>query len=317
MFEDIASSSAALATTLRPEVAETPLVRRPRFDRDGSLVFAKLESAQKTGSFKLRGATAKLKSLSPDQRRLGVVTASTGNHGAAVAHAARRLGTAATVFVSTDADPAKVEAIRLLGATITTIPGDPVDAEAAARVEAGQSGRVYVPPYNDETVVAGQGTIGVEILSQLEPIDAVIVSVGGGGLISGIAATLKHHSPATRIIGASAANSAAMHHSVAAGAIIEVPHRETLSDGTAGGLEPGTLTFTMCQQLVDQWVLVEEAAIAAAMDTCMASYDDRIEGSAGVALAAVDQVEAAGNIVVIICGGNVSDETLQSIRIDA
>lgn len=313
MYPEITASSAALDADLRPDVIETALVRRPVFDRHGRRVLAKLENTQHTGSFKLRGATAKLQSLSPGQVGLGVVTASTGNHGAAVARAAGPFETTVEVFVSTDADASKVAAIRNLGATIRTIPGDPVDAEAAARDEAGRTGKTYVPPYNDAMVIAGQGTIGVELIRQTDPPAAVIVSVGGGGLISGIAATLRHHWPRTRIIGASAANSAAMHQSVAAGSIVEVEHYETLSDGTAGGIEARSTTFEMCRTLVSDWLLVTENEIAEAMRAYMSNYPDRIEGSAGVALAALDHTDLVGPVVVVICGGNVADATLAAI----
>jgi threonine dehydratase len=316
MYPEIITSSASLDNRLRPDVLETSLVRRPAFDRDGSRVFAKLENTQHTGSFKLRGATAKLKSLTSEQLASGVVTASTGNHGAAVARAAAQSGTAVEVFVSTEADASKVAAIQDLGAAIRTIPGDPVNAEAAAREEAERTGKTYVPPYNDATVIAGQGTIGVELIRQTEPPAAVVVSVGGGGLISGIAATLRHHWPTTRIIGASAANSAAMHHSVAAGSIIEVEHYETLSDGTAGGIEACSMTFEMCRALVSDWHLVTEDEIAAALRAYMSNYPDRIEGSAGVALAALDHTDLAGSVVVVICGGNVADATLATIGMD-
>ncbi len=313
MHEEIIAASAALHETLRPEVIETPLVRRPIFDRAGCRVLAKLENTQHTGSFKYRGATAKLKSLAPTQLASGVVTASTGNHGAAVAKAAAQLGAAVEVFVSADADATKVAAIRDLGAAIRTIGGDPVNAEAAAREEAQRGRKTYVPPYNDATVIAGQGTIAVELTHQTEPPEAVIVAVGGGGLISGIAATLRRHWPATRVIGASAANSAAMHHSVAAGSIIDVDHRGTLSDGTAGGIEARSITFEMCQTLVTDWILISEDEIASAMRAYMANYPDRIEGSAGVALAAVDRADLSGRVVVVVCGRNVSAETLTKI----
>lgn len=315
MYPDIVSASADLDAALRPEVIETALVRRPIFDHDERRVFAKLENAQHTGSFKLRGATAKLKSLSSEELAAGVVTASTGNHGAAVARAAGLLETLAEVFVATDADESKLAAIRDLGASIRTIPGDPVHAEVAARAEAERTGKTYVPPYNDTTVIAGQGTIAVELTRQIERPEAVVVSVGGGGLISGIAATVRHHWPDTRVIGASAANSAAMHHSVAAGSLIDVDHQQTLSDGTAGGIEAEAMTFEMCRDLVSDWVLVSEAEIAAAMRAYMSNYPDRIEGSAGVALAALDHVDLAGPVVVIICGRNVAESTLEAIGI--
>lgn len=315
MFEEIAAASAQFDVSLRPGVRETPLQRCPAFDHGAMAVLAKLENRQPTGSFKLRGATAKVSTLTAEQRNAGVVTASTGNHGAAVARAAGTAGVAAEVFVSPQADPEKVAAIRQLGATVTTIPGDPVYAEMAARRAAGESERPYLSPYNDVTVVAGQGTIGVELLRQAPDLAAVIVSVGGGGLIAGIAATLKTYRPAIRIIGASASNTAAMHHSVAAGRIIEVDHQPTLSDGTAGGVEPGAVTFDMCRFLVDEWLLIDEEEIADAMRRYIDYYGEPIEGSAGMALAACSRIDMAGPVAAIVCGGNVSAARLEAIGV--
>jgi len=315
MFADIVAESLDLDTTLRPDVLETHLTPRPAFDQKGLTVYAKLENQQRTGSFKLRGATAKVASLTSAELAAGVVTASTGNHGAAVATAGAAAGCAVEVFVPQDADAAKVARIRQLGAIVTAVAGDPVSAESAARAAAVARGSQYLSPYNDTTVVAGQGTIGVELSRQLETADAVFVSVGGGGLISGVAATVRSVWPAARVVGCSAANSAAMHHSVAAGTPIEVAHLDTLSDGTAGGIEPDTVTFDMCRALVDDWVLVSEEAIAAAMRRYMAAYADRIEGSAAVALAALQHIDVAGNVVVVICGGNVSAATLRSVGV--
>jgi len=317
MFADIVAASAALDLAVRPAVAETPLARRPAFDRSGIEILAKLENLQPTGSFKLRGATAKMLSLDDAARDAGVVAASTGNHGAAVAASAASIGVAAEVFVSTEADAAKVAAIRERHAVVTEIPGDPVEAELAARRRATETGRTYVSPYNDITVVAGQGTIAVELLRQDPGLAAVVVAVGGGGLISGVAATLKHHRPELKVIAASAANSAAMHHSVAAGRIVDVDHLATLSEGTAGGIERRTVTFDMCRRLVDDWVLVEEAPIAAAMRRYMSCYEDPIEGSAGLALAAAQRIDVTGRVAVVICGGNVSKQRLYELNIAA
>ena len=317
MFEEIAAASAQFDLSLRPAVRQTPLLPRPAFDRDDMAVLAKLENRQPTGSFKLRGATAKVATLNDEQRRAGVLTASTGNHGAAVAYAAGKAEVAAEVFVSGQADADKVAAIRDLGATITTIPGDPVLAEMAARSAATADGRPYLSPYNDVTVVAGQGTIGVELLRQAPDLAAVVVSVGGGGLIAGIAATVKTHRPDIRVVGASARNTAAMHHSVAAGRIVEVDHQDTLSDGTAGGIEPGAVTFEMCRHLVDEWLLIDEEEIADAMRRYIEHYEEPIEGSAGMALAACARIGAAGRVAAIICGGNVSAARLAAIGIES
>ncbi len=313
MFAATVHLTAHLDGTLRPDVLETSLERRPEFDFDMSEIWAKLENRQVTGSFKFRGATAKLASLSREELANPIVTASTGNHGIAVVTAARSLGTRGIVFVSDNADRKKVERIRDAGAAIEVVPGDPVLAEVAARAAAADRGGTYISPYNDPIVVAGQGTIGSELLRQLPKLAGVVIAVGGGGLISGVAATLKAHNPQIRVVAASAAHSAAMHHSVAAGAIITTDHLPTLSDGTAGGIEEGSVTFPMCRALVDEWLLIDEPAIVAAMKTYARATGDVVEGSAGVALAALPRAAISGPVAVVICGANVSAETIARV----
>ena len=312
MAFDIAAKSIELDVALRPIVHETAILPIPVFDTPTAQAVAKLEADQPTGSFKVRGATAKLLSLDTEQRERGVVTASTGNHGAAVAYTAERLGCQATVYIAESTDPSKVDRMRDLGAEVVTVAGDPVDAETAGRSAAGAAGRPYISPYNDPMVVAGQGTVAVELLRQLPDLDAVVVSVGGGGLIAGIATVIKRFRPTIRVIGASAANSAAMHHSVKAGEIVEVPHAPTLSDGTAGGIEEGSVTFPICRDLVDEWILVDETEIAVALSRYVDAYAVA-EGSAAVALAAIERSRVAGTVAAVICGRNISPTTLDRL----
>lgn len=302
MIDQIAISAHELDDLIRPTVLETPLVKRRVASRT---VWCKQENLQTTGSFKIRGAMAKLLSLEPADRAKGVLTASTGNHGAAVAHAGMVLDCGVTVFVPETADPTKLEAITEAGATINPVPGDPLQAELAARQEAAAAGMAYIPPYNDRTVIAGQGTVGVELLRQIDSPSAVIVSVGGGGLISGVGAVIKRQWPDTELVAVSPKNSAAMRASMVAGHIIEVESLSTLSDGTAGGVEPHSLTFGTCRQLIDTWHTLAEEEIAEAMVAYLDTEDDRIEGSAAVALAAVSRLpESEGPVVVVLCGGN-------------
>jgi threonine dehydratase len=303
MLNWIADTALALDDRIRPTVLETPLAERLV---DGSRVWCKQENLQRTGSFKIRGAMAKLLSLTDVERAKGVTTASTGNHGAAVATAGKVLDTVVTVFVPTTADPTKLEAIRAAGAALETIPGDPLQAELAARVAAETAGVTYVPPYNDRDVMAGQGTVGVELLRQIGTPSTVIVSVGGGGLISGIGAVIKQRWPDVQLVAASPENSPAMHNSIAAGRIVEATTKPTLSDGTAGGVEPDAITFEACRRLVDTWLTVRERDIATAMVAYLDAYDDRIEGSAAVSLAAATGFGNTGRTVVILCGGNAS-----------
>lgn len=314
---DIAAEVRAAEKRIRPFIRETPLEASAALgEATGKSCWVKLENLQHTGSFKLRGALNKLLTLSTDDLARGVLAASTGNHGAAVAWAARQVGTAATIYVPEIASPTKIEAIRRLGAEIVFLGQDGVEAERAARVDSERSGRTYVSPYNDAVVVGGQGTVGVELLEQLDGLDAVFVAVGGGGLIAGVAGYLKSYRPGLTVIGCSPRHSAVMQASVAAGRLLEMTSEPTLSDGTAGGIEQGAITFEPCRRLVDRWVDVSEAEIAVAMRRFMASHHQLLEGAAGVALAACERVAGrleAENVAVVICGANVSLETLRQV----
>jgi threonine dehydratase len=314
---EFSTAAVAAADRIGGVIRETALCRSPAFsDATGADVFLKLENRQHTGSFKLRGATNCLMSLSPAQRDAGCVAASSGNHGAAVAYAMRELGLSGVIFVPEQTSAAKVDAIRSYGGEIRFFGTDGLDTEQEARAFAERESMYYVSPYNDESVIAGQGTCGIEIARQLPDVDAAYVAVGGGGLISGIGSVLKQHNPDVRLVGCQPEASAVMAYSVAAGRLLDMPSRATLSDGTAGGIEPNAITFELCRELVDEFVLVSEEQIAAAMRDYMAAEEDRIEGAAGVALAALlaRKSDVKGcKVVVIICGGNVSQATLDTI----
>lgn len=295
---------------IRGLVAETPLIHAPGLsERTGARVLLKLENRQHTGSFKLRGATNKLLRLSPEERARGVVTASTGNHGLAVAHAASRLDVPAAIYLPESASPQKVAKLRTFPVELCFTPGaDGVRAEVEARRVAEETGRVFVSPYNDLDVIAGQGTIAVELLRQEPALDAVFVAVGGGGLISGVAAHLKAGSRPVQVIGCQPVNSPVMLESIRAGHIVDMESLPTLSDGTAGGIEADAITFDLCRSLVDDWIVVTEEEIAAAMDLVLQEHGEVIEGAAGVAVAALLRTGrrfAGQNVAVIICGGNV------------
>lgn len=277
----------------------------------GANVIVKAEHEQPTGSFKLRGAFNKLLSLPEDDRRRGVVAASSGNHGAAVAYACHVLGIGAQVFVPEGASHAKVEKIRAKGAEVVHFGTDGLDTEIEARRVAGESGRCYVSPYNDVAVMAGQGTLAVELLRQAPSLSRVYVAVGGGGLIGGMASYLSEFAPEVRVLGALPEASPVMSASVAAGRVIEMPTLPTLSDGTAGGLEADSVTFEVCRTLVHEWVTVSEEEIAGAMRLWAKHHEGQIEGAAGVAIAAC--LRDAGRIdgshvAIVICGGNIAAE---------
>ncbi|MFQ5651322.1 MAG: threonine/serine dehydratase [bacterium] len=305
---------------IRPHIRETHLDWSPYLSKESrSNVWLKLENVQFTGSFKVRGALNKLLSLKEVQRKRGVVTASTGNHGAAVAFGLRKLRASGIVFVPENASPDKVEAIEQLGAQVRFWGTDPARTEAHARQYASTRSMPYISPYNDLQVVAGQGTIGLELAHQLETPDAVFVSLGGGGLISGIAGYLKTVCPAVEIIGCSPENSQVMIQSVRAGKILALPSRPTLSDGTAGGIEPGAMTFDLCRTLVDRYVTVTEDEIKKSLQLFIQTHHMLIEGAAAVALSGFlkqQQDFVARNVVIVLCGANISLETLQTVLFD-
>lgn len=318
MNRELLPSHAVLAANrIAAYVRETPLEHSPYFSElSGANVYLKLENLQYTGSFKLRGAFNKLLSLSEDERRAGGVAASSGNHGAAIAYAMSKLGIDGTIFVPEQTSQTKVDAIRRAGGEIRFFGTDGLDTELHARAYAEERGMVYLSPYNDPDVIAGQASCGVEIARQLAELDAVFVAVGGGGLISGVGAFLKSVHPALRIVACQPAASPVMSESVKAGSIVEMPSRPTLSDGTAGGIEAGAITFELCRDLANDFVLVSENGIAEAMRGFIDAHHMLAEGAAGVAIAALT---ASGdryrnqNVVVIICGGNVSRETLKKV----
>jgi len=292
----------AAGERIRPLVRETPLEYSAALG-----VWLKLEHLQTTGSFKFRGASNKIALLTPEQAAAGVVTASNGNHGLGVAAAAQARGIAAEVFVSSHVSPAKARRIEQHGARLHPSGNDPLAAELAARSAAAESGRVFISPYNDADVIAGQGTIAIEMLRQQPKLDAVFVAVGGGGLIGGVGAYFKHASPATEVVGCWAANSPVMHECMRAGRIVDVPEEPTLSESTAGGLEPESITLDVCRRVVDRAVLVSESEIAAAIRLLLETEHWLVEGAAGVALAGFLR-DPRPNSAVVLCGRNLSPE---------
>lgn len=298
-------------------IRETPLDYSLALSQSSNCqVFFKLENLQVTSSFKVRGAMNKLLSLTLEQRARGVVTASSGNHGAAIAYGLRQLKIPGIIFVPENASKTKIEAIARFGGEVCLHGKDSVITENYARTYAKQNNKVYISPYNDLQIIGGQGTIGIELTRQLKQIDAVFVPVGGGGLISGIAGYLKSVLPDVRVIGCLPENSPVMAESIKANRIIERESLPTLSDGTAGGIEQDAITFGFCRSFVDEFVLVSEVEIASAMKLFIKTHHQLLEGAAGVAIAAFLQAKARfrdRNIVIIICGANISLETLKSI----
>jgi threonine dehydratase len=295
---------------IRAAVLETPLTPAPFLVAESDVrLLLKMENLQHTGSFKVRGATNKILSITPAQTRTGVIAASNGNHGLGVAAAAKGYGVFAEIYVSSHVSPAKAKRIEELGAVIRRAGTNPLEAELAGRHAAEQAGKVFISPYNDLDVIAGQGTIAVELQRQQAEIDAVFVAVGGGGLVGGIGTYMKMASPGVEIIGCWPENSRVLYESLKLGRIIDFPEEPTMSESTAGGLEPGSVTLNICKQVIDRCVLVTENEIAAAVRRVHDEKGWTIEGAAGVALAAF--LKSAGKyrgktVVVVICGGNVS-----------
>ncbi|MEZ5306547.1 MAG: threonine/serine dehydratase [Pyrinomonadaceae bacterium] len=302
----------------------SPHIRRTYLERSENLssiaggdVFLKLENLQHTGAFKARGALNKLLSFDRQSLEKGVITASTGNHGAAVSFGANIVGNKATVYVSRIASPSKVAAIKRLGAEIVEFGDDCVETENHARAEAERIGAAYVPPYNDPDVIAGQGTIAKEIVEDIGVPDKILVSLGGGGLISGIAGYLKAVSDKCEVVACSAANSCVMMQSIGLGKLVgDLPSLPTISDGTSGGIENDSITFDYCRDLVDRYLSFTEEEIHLAMRDFIDVHHMLIEGAAGVALAGIGSKELdqkGKTTVVVVCGANIGTETLAGV----
>ena len=314
---DVPKEVIAAEERIRPHIRETILDYSPFYSKfTGAKVYFKLENLQYTGSFKLRGAMNKVLSLTPTERRRGLVTASTGNHGAATAFSLGKFKTAGIVFVPEGAAADKVQTIQRLGAEIHHFGDDGAVTEAYARQYADDRGMTYISPYNDPKVIGGQGTIAIELAKQLDRIDWIYVALGGGGLISGIAGYIKSIHPHVKIVGCSPANSQVMIESLKAGKILDLPSLPTLSDGTAGGVEPNSITFDLCRNLVDYFETVTEEEIQANLRQYLQLHHMMIEGSAAVAVAACLKQKdrlAGKNVVVVLCGANISLQKLKEI----
>lgn len=270
-------------------------------------VLLKLECLQVTGSFKFRGAMSKLSRLTADQRARGVLTVSAGNHGAAVAHCAEALGIDATIVVPESASRAKVEAIRRYPVTLIERGASYDDAERAVRAMERESGAVFVSPYNDEDVIAGQGTIAIEMLEDSPDLEAILVPVGGGGLIAGVAIAARALKPNIKIYGVEPEASPTMTASLQAGKVIQIEEQETIADGLAGNVEPESITFPIIQALVDGIILVGEKAIRNCIARVAREDHLMIEGSGAASVAALsDPAIQSLRVAAIITGRNIT-----------
>jgi threonine dehydratase len=294
---------------IAPVIRRTPLVPSPFLSaRLGAPVHFKLETVQDTGSFKVRGASNKLLSLTDAERQRGVVAVSTGNHGRAVAHVARRIGLKAVVCLSNLVPENKRAAIRALGAELIVSGQSQDDAAEVAFRLVREQGLVMVNPFDDPHVITGQGTIGLEILEDFPEIDTILVPISGGGLIGGIACALKSAKPGCRVVGISMEGGAAMYQSLKAGKPIQIPDVDSLADSLQGGIFlDNAHTFRMVMDLVDDFVLVSEDEIADAMAYAFDQEHLVLEGAGAVGIAALlsGKVKAGrGPMVLVLSGTN-------------
>jgi len=275
----------------------------------GAEVYLKWESEQKTGSFKFRGALNKLRSLSAEEKRRGVVSASTGNHGLGLSRAAGTERVRLTLVLPETVAAEKRRRLEESPVEIIRWGLSCEKAELRARKLAEETGRIYISPYNDYDIIAGQGTIGREVIERLSRVDALIVPIGGGGLIAGVAGFIKAVDTRIRVVGVEPAHSAFMAASLKAGRIVEIPEEETIAEAVAGGIEPGSVTFPLCRELVDDIVLVREAQIKKALALLFAEHQRKVEGAAALSLAALLEKSARFRglkTVLIVSGGNIA-----------
>ncbi|HLZ21482.1 MAG TPA: threonine ammonia-lyase [Ktedonobacterales bacterium] len=293
---------------IRPHVYHTPLLpSRTLSAMSGVNVSLKAENLQRSGAFKLRGATYKLSRLSAEERERGVIAASAGNHAQGVAIAATALGISCTIVMPTAAPLAKITATEGYGATVVLAGDTYNEAYARSREIQAETGATYIHAYDDPDIIAGQGTLGLEILADLPEVEALVVGIGGGGLISGIATAVKALKPDVRIIGVEAAGAASMRAALDAGAIVTLPHINTIADGIATKVA-GRYTLEIVRALVDEVVTVDDEEIIHAVLLLLERCKLLVEGAgaAGVAALLSGRLDLAGKrTVAVLSGGNI------------
>jgi len=295
---------------IAPIVTRTPLLSSPLLtEHAGVPVYLKLENLQETGTFKIRGAANKLLSLTADEKARGVITFSTGNHGRAVAYMARQLGINAVICLSKRVPPYRVDAIKRLGAEVEVFGRSQDEAMYHALQLQKEQGLTWINAFDDPFVIAGHGTIGLELLEDLPDIDTVIVPLSGGGLISGIALALKSANSRIRVIGISPECAPTMYHSLKAGHPVEIEEKDTLADALLGGIGlDNQYTFRMVQEYIDKVILLSEEEIAEGMAFALDKHHLVVEGAGAVGVAALltrKVKELGGKVVVVVSGGNV------------
>ncbi|KAI3543789.1 threonine dehydratase catabolic [Colletotrichum filicis] len=326
-IHEVAASAVQARSRIASHIYTTPLLPARTTGRDANArVLFKAENFQLTGSFKLRGATSKISaSQATDSdshnNNQKLITASSGNHGIGAAHAAHALNRSLTVVLPETVFPAKLAKIKALGATVILHGAETGLAEQHAQHLAASEGYTYISPYNDPLVVAGQGTIALEILEQcaaqgIRPLDNIFIAMGGGGLISGIGSVLKAFAPHVRIYGVAATNSQALAESIRAGKVVETEHLPTLAEAVAGGMDEDSITLSLAREVVDRVVGCSEEEIADAMRRIAAEENMVVEGAAALALAGFEKVKEdveGQTSVILLCGGNVDQGVVKKI----
>jgi len=297
-------------------VKRTPMVRSEYLSElCGAEIHLKMECQQHTSSFKIRGALNKMSQLSPEDKERGVVTASSGNHAQAVALASQILGIRATIVVPNEVSKAKLSKIQKYDVEVV-LGGGFDEVEAKARKMAKLQGKTYVSPYNDLTVVAGQGTIGIEVVEDLDQFDTVIVPVGGGGLISGIAVAIKSLRPDASVIGVQTPGSRTMYESWLQGRVVKVQEYDTLAEAFLGGVEENSVTLDIITEYIDEILLVQEDTVEEAIRLLWNKENQVVEGAGGTSISPLleNPGQFAGKaIVAIVSGGNIEDSLFQRI----
>ena len=299
---------------LKPVINRTPVIPTKGLV-PGCDFYLKADCLQKTGAFKLRGAYYKIATLSDEEKARGVIACSAGNHAQGVAYAARDMGIKATICIPEGAPISKIEATRSYGANVVLVPGVYDDAYAEAVRLRDEQGLTFIHPFNDEEVIAGQGTIGLEILDQLPDVDAVVCSIGGGGLISGVACAIKSLNPKVKVYGVQAENAPSMKRSLEAGEAITLDSVRTFADGIAVK-HPGDITLDMVRKYVDEVITVSEDEIAAAILALMEKQKLVAEGAGAVTVAAAmfGKLPIAGKkVCCLISGGNIDVNILSRV----
>lgn len=304
---------------IKPFIYYTPIIKAHHLSKLlNADIYLKLENTQHTSSFKTRGAFNKLLSLPHQEKTKGVIAASSGNHGAAVAYACQKLCIHAQIFVPETTANSKLESIKLFGADIIIEGKDCGITEENAKKVANQKNIPFISPYNDIDIITGQGTIAYEILKSIPNIDVIYTSVGGGGLISGIAGYTKSVNKNIKVVGCLPMNSPVMYESIKAGKIVECENKHTLSDGTAGNIEEQSITFDFCKKYVDEFSLVNEKEIEESFKFLLFKEHILVEGAAAVSVAALikNKEKIRGKkIAVIICGSNIDQHSIKEILV--